>query len=70
MTTPVTLARSSPLGSLAKRLRTAQHLTQQELADLAGVSRKEVNLFEHNLPVILDIRRRLLKELWARKASK
>jgi transcriptional regulator with XRE-family HTH domain len=43
----------------------ALHLTQQELANMAGVSLEEIDLFEHNLPVRLDARRKLLKELWA-----
>lgn len=63
------LARESSIGSLARRVRTAQHLTQRELAEVAGVSQKDIDLLEHNLPVTLDVKRRLLKELWARKAK-
>ena len=58
------------LGFMARRVRTAQRLTQKQLAEMAGVSRQEVHLFEGNLPVALDVRRRLLKELWARKSGK
>jgi transcriptional regulator with XRE-family HTH domain len=69
MTTPITHTRESSIGSWAKKIRTSHHLTQQALADIAGVSVKEVDLLEHNLPIPLDIKRRLLKELFARKAK-
>jgi transcriptional regulator with XRE-family HTH domain len=65
----ITVTRESP-GALARRVRISLHLTQQELADITGVSRDEVDLFERSLPVPLDVKRRLLKELWARKASR
>ena len=55
------------LGFKAKRLRVSQMLTQQELANVTGVSREEVDLFEQNLPVRLDAKRKLIKELWVRK---
>jgi len=48
----------------------ALHLTQHELAILTGISHSAVFQFEHNLPVILDARRRILKELWAIKVNK
>jgi transcriptional regulator with XRE-family HTH domain len=57
------------LGESARKVRLALHLTQQELATLTGISREAVYRFEHNLPVILDTRRRILKELWAIKTS-
>ena len=60
----------STIGSSARRVRREQHLSQQALADLAGVSREDVDLFEHDLPVQLNIKRRLLKELWSIRASK
>jgi transcriptional regulator with XRE-family HTH domain len=65
--TPV---RRSSNGSKVKRLRIANLLTQQELADLAGVTREHVDLFERNLPLPLDCRRRILRELWAIKFKK
>ncbi len=55
------------LGLQAKRLRLASLLTQHNLAVIAGVPIAEVDLFEHNLPVRVDTKRRLLRELWARK---
>jgi len=59
-----------PLGSKVKRLRISSLLTQQEVADLAGVSREQVDLFERNLPLPLDCKRRILRELWAIKFKK
>ena len=68
MASVATAVRETSPGVLARRLRRAQHLTREELAGLAGVSWESVDLFERGLPVALDIRRRLLKVLWARKA--
>lgn len=56
----------SSLGAKAKKLRVCQLLTQQELAQMAGVSEEEVNLFEHNLPMRLEAKHKLLRELWLR----
>jgi DNA-binding XRE family transcriptional regulator len=58
------------MGTRVKRLRLLRLLTQQELADEAGVSRDEVDCFEQGLPVILNSRRKILKELWADRAVK
>ena len=65
-----TAVREPSIGSRARRLRIASHLTRQALAQLAGVTEEEVYFYEHDLPVRLDCRRRILKELWARKAEK
>jgi transcriptional regulator with XRE-family HTH domain len=65
-----TFPRGSSVGLKARRLRISQQLTQQELADMAGVSHEEVGLFEQNLPLPLDSKRKILKELWAKKAGK
>jgi transcriptional regulator with XRE-family HTH domain len=70
MKTTSTLFRKASTGSKVKRLRIASLLTQQELADLAGVTREQVDLFERNLPLPLDARRRILRELWAKKFKK
>jgi DNA-binding transcriptional regulator YiaG len=64
----VTLVKEATPGAMAKRARQAQGMTQQELASMAGVSWECVDLFERGLPVPLDIRRRLLKEVWASRA--
>ena len=58
------------LGLEAKRIRLTLPLTQHELATIAGVSLKEVDLFEHDLPVQVDVKLKILRELWARKVGK
>ncbi|MBN1189123.1 MAG: hypothetical protein JXA46_05160 [Dehalococcoidales bacterium] len=70
MLTPGTSVNPCSLGYKAKKVRLSLRLTQQELADLSGVSRCTVRLFENNLPVILDARRRIIKELWAIKVNR
>ena len=57
-------------GSKARRLRLNLHLSRPELAVLAGVPVNNINLYEHNLPVPLDARRRIHKELWSLKNKK
>ena len=68
MTEVLTFTQEASLGFKIRRLRVAQLLTQLELADMAGISQEDVDLLEHNLPVTLDTKRKLLKILWARKA--
>lgn len=70
MKASLSIDQETSLGFKAKKLRISLMLTQQELANQAGVSQKEVDLFENSLPVRLDTRRRLFKELFARKAGK
>jgi transcriptional regulator with XRE-family HTH domain len=65
--TVLTFARESSIGFKARKLRTSKLLTQQELAKMAGVSRQEIDSFERNLPLALDTRRKILRELWAKK---
>jgi transcriptional regulator with XRE-family HTH domain len=60
----------STFGAEARRLRISCLLTQQNLADLAGIPREHVDLLEHNYPVPLDSKRRIFRELWARKTKK
>jgi DNA-binding XRE family transcriptional regulator len=67
MTPTLTITRESKPGYKAHKLRIALHLTKQQLAEMAGVSREAIELFEHGLPVPLDFRRRILRELWAKK---
>jgi DNA-binding XRE family transcriptional regulator len=57
----------APAGLKARQMRISRLMTRRELADMAGVYPEEVNLFEQNLPVPLDARRRILKTLWAKK---
>ena len=62
--------REMSLGFKVRRLRLSQLLTTEELASLAHVTQEDVNLLESNLPLRLDAKRKLLKELWARRASR
>ena len=61
----IAYAPESSIGPWARSVRRALQLTQRELADIAGVSLQDVSLFEQSLPVKLDSRRKLLRELWA-----
>jgi transcriptional regulator with XRE-family HTH domain len=70
MTTVLTHPQETKIGAEARRLRVSLHISRLELAELADVSEQTVSLFEHNLPVPLDFRRRILKELWAIKSKK
>jgi len=65
-----TSAKVSSIGSQVKKLRVSGRMTRRQLAAAAGVSTEEVYLFEQNLPVPLDSKRKMLKELWARKVKK
>ncbi len=57
-------------GSRAKLLRISNLLTQRELAELAGIPPEHVDLYEKDLPVPLDSRRRILRVLWSGKTKK
>lgn len=70
MAAVLTLDKKALLGSKSRSLRISLLLTQQELSSIAGVSQEEVDLFEHNLPVCLDAKRKLLKELWTMRTDK
>jgi hypothetical protein len=70
MTTVLTRPHETKIGSEARRLRLSLRLSRAEVAALAGVFEQTVNLFEHDLPVALDYRRRILKQLWALKNKK
>jgi transcriptional regulator with XRE-family HTH domain len=70
MTTVRAFVSEPSVASQARKLRIFSLLTQQELAVGAGVARNEVNRLERGLPLPLDSKRRILKELWARKVRK
>lgn len=59
--------RDTSVATQARRLRLCRLLTQEELAVAAGVSREEVNKLEQGLPLILNSKRKILKELWTKK---
>ena len=58
------------LGFWARNLRIYLELTQKELAKLAKVSPRAVDLLEHNQPLPLDDKRKILKELYAMKVRR
>lgn len=62
--------RESSLGNRVRRLRLSRLITQQELADEAGVPKTDVNKFEQGFPLTLDSKRKILKELWSEKEEK
>ena len=53
----------------ARSVRISLGLTQQELADTVGVSKEDVDLLERNLPMQLDIKRKLYIKLHADAAK-
>ena len=69
MTTVLSFGRESSIGPKARSLRISLHLTEQELADSVGLSKEDVHLFENNLPIPLDIKRKFLKKLYAAKSA-
>ena len=70
MTPSPVLAPKETIGFKVRRLRIACLLSQQKLAELAGVPQEQVDLFEHDFPLPLDSKRRILKVLWAKKIRK
>ncbi len=70
MKATLTSIEKSTHGGEARRLRISCLLTQQDVADLAGIPRAHVDLLEHNYPVPLDSKRRIFKELWAIKTKR
>ena len=71
MTEVLTFPRESSIGFKAVSVRIHLQWTQQELADIAGISKDDVDFFEHNLPIPPDIKQKLLRALWmGRRASK
>lgn len=63
----ITYTQESSIGPWARRMRMTLQMTQQELADMCGVSEEDVDSFEHNLPVRMDAKHKLLKQLWAER---
>ncbi|OGO33154.1 MAG: hypothetical protein A2Z29_08505 [Chloroflexi bacterium RBG_16_56_11] len=54
-------------GDWAKNVRESRKISQSDLARKCGVSLHEVNSFENNHPVKLEVKLRLLHELWANR---
>ncbi|OGO18988.1 MAG: hypothetical protein A2Z15_05635 [Chloroflexi bacterium RBG_16_50_11] len=70
MSAVLTINRDSLLGTQARKLRIAEHISQRELAGMAGVTVEFVGLFEHNFPLPLDYKLRILRVLWAEKIKR
>ena len=58
------------LGFYARNLRMHLELTQKELAKLAQVSSKAVDMLENNQPLPLEEKQKILTQLYAEKARK
>ncbi|HJX12482.1 MAG TPA: hypothetical protein VJ377_03020 [Dehalococcoidales bacterium] len=61
----ITYMPESSIGGWAKSIRLALDLTRPQLAAMTGVDPHDIELFENNLPVSVEVRRRLVKELSA-----
>lgn len=57
-------------GYWVRSLREHLELSQKELAKLAKVSPKAVDLLEHDQPLPSDDRHKIITQLYAKKASK
>ncbi len=53
-----------PLGQMLLNIRKSLKLSQREAAMRLGVTTKEVSLFEHDLPVQLGAKIRILKQVY------
>ena len=49
-----------------RRLRLSEQLTQRDLARLAGVNREDIDRIEHDTPLQLETRLKILKVLYAK----
>ncbi len=58
--------RIASVGSETRRLRMSLHLTQKELACVAGVSLRDIRLLEQGWPVPVSCKIKILRELWGR----
>ncbi len=65
MTTVLAFTRESNMGFKLRRLRLACLMTRNQLAEMAGVSAEDIDIFEHNMPLPLDTRRKILQQLLA-----
>ena len=61
--------RIASVGSETRRLRMSLHLTQQELACMAGVSLRNIRLLEQGWPVQVGCKIKILRELWLRTVN-
>jgi transcriptional regulator with XRE-family HTH domain len=52
------------LGGMLRNIRRSLQLTRREVAKRFGVTTEEVNLFERDLPVRLETKIKILKQLY------
>ena len=62
-------AYESCCGVWGRKVRMSLNLTQKELAERAGVTLQDVELFENNAPVSDDTKHKLLEELWEARSN-
>ena len=65
----ITFTQDTTIEHWARRVRMALQLTQQDLTNMCGVPQEEVDLFEHNLPIPLENKLKLLRVLWVIKSN-
>ena len=65
---PLTSEKSTSLALRVKSLRISMGLSRQQLARKLGITPEEVELFEDGLPVPLNSKLKLIRQLWARRA--
>ncbi|OGO23838.1 MAG: hypothetical protein A2144_09375 [Chloroflexi bacterium RBG_16_50_9] len=58
-----TITQESSVGEWGKKIRICLNMTQQELGDKYGISKEDIDLFEHDMPMNPDVKHRLLKAL-------
>jgi transcriptional regulator with XRE-family HTH domain len=58
------------LGRMLRNIRTSLQLTQREVAERFGVTTEEINLFEREMPVRLDTKLKILRQLYPARLKK
>ena len=67
MTTLSREVQKPSVGFAIEKLRKSHNLSQKELAAAAGVSEQEVETLENDQPLPLDIKMKILWEIWNRE---
>jgi|WetSurMetagenome_2_1015567.scaffolds.fasta_scaffold1352972_2 predicted transcriptional regulator len=63
----VTLGQPGTFADNVKKLRVAEQLSQKDLAFLAGVYQEDVHRIEHEIPLQLETKLKILKTLYAKR---
>ena len=69
MMTVLSFVRGLSIAFKVGSLRITLQLTQQQLADMVSVSKDDADCLEHNLPMLLEIREKILKGLFVTKSK-